>query len=655
MTTHQSPWFPIVTLLLALLSVAACARQPLPAATSTSQASVATSGEVTTFPTATTTPLPTPSPAAPTATATPMPSATPAPTETALPSPSPTATPLYCPEVAPAEVLEVLTSRPLRVFFVERGDLRVWDEATDTTETLVEGRVYRLYLSPDGETVAFLRQEEPGMISDAKQMALWAVDADGENERLLIGGEELRALGPARVHDIDVEVANPIRIEWLPGAQALAYGLELLGPNQCCGRAREVHLLDTETGAQRLLLATETDTSFTFSPDGLWMSLADDTGIDLLALEGGNRINDVVTYPLIGLGGSVYHARPIWADDGREFSVPIPSANPFSGDATLTVWEVAAADGAARELATLNGFPLPVGRNLGSAIFSPDRSQIAFYRTPERSNMGDLLIADVEGTWQTVYDSGWGPRFLGWAPDGSRFAYTVGQERQRLLRIGRLCERPIVFDGPPPAGDTPVTWIDGERFLYQAQYGSAGPTTLLLGTLDGSVREIGQLAERQDSYAFRETGTYGSEAYGFQFAIPSGYVVVEYGHPDALLSVSLHERVVLADERARPKPEIFVTVHQNEQGLSVEEWLAAHTAETVTDTYPVYVGPRNVQRGRVAERPALSFEDMTWSHSYVTLLEGDGTILEIGYVQFGYPGLADAFEHVRQSLAFGED
>jgi hypothetical protein len=610
---------------------------------------VATSGEATTFPTATPTPLPTLSPVAPTATTTPMPSATPAPTGTALPTTTPTSTPLYCPDETPPAAV----AYPIRVFFAERGDLRVWDEATDTTETLVEGGVYRLYLSPDGETVAFLRQEAPGMISGAKQMALWAVDVDGGNGRLLIGGEELRALGPARVHDIDVEVANPIRIEWLPGAQALAFGLELLGPNQCCGRAREVHLLDTETGAQRLLVATENDTSFTFSPDGRWMSLADDTGIDLLALDGGNRINDVVTYPFIGLGGSVYHARPIWANDGREFSVPIPSANPFSGDATLTVWEVAAADGAARELATLNGFPLPFGGNVGSAIFSPDRSQIAFCRSPERRNEGDLLIANVDGAWQTVYDSGWGPRFLGWAPDGSRFAYTMGQERQRLLRIGRLCERPAVFDGPPPAGDTPVRWIDGERFLYQS--GEWGWTTLFLGALDGSVREIGRLSESLDSYAFSETGVYASEAHGFQFAIPSGYVVVEYDHPDALLSVSLHKREILADDGIVPKPEIFATVHQNEQGLSVDEWLAAHTAEAVTDTYPVYVGPRNVQAGRVAGRPALSFEDMTWSQGYVTLLEGDGTILAVGYVPFDYPGLADAFEHVRQSLTFGED
>ena len=223
----------------------------------------------------------------------------------------------------------------------------------------------------------------------------------------------------------------------------------------------------------------------------------------------------------------------------------------------------------------VDGFPLPFAGNVGSAIFSPDRSQIAFYHPPGRSNEGTLVIA-----------------------------------------------------------------------------GTAGPTTLLLGALDGSVREIGRLSETLDSYAFSEAGTYVAEAFGFQFAIPSGYAVADYGVPDALLGVSLHERVILADERIFPKPEIFVTVHQNEEGLSVAESFAAHTAEEITDSYPVFVNPRNVRAERIAGRAALSFEDMTWSHGFVTLVEGDGVIVKIGYVPFAYPGLADAFEHVRQSLTF---
>lgn len=145
--------------------------------------------------------------------------------------------------------------------------------------------------------------------------------------------------------------------------------------------------------------------------------------------------------------------------------------------------------------------------------------------------------------------------------------------------------------------------------------------------------------------------TYVSEDFDFQFAIPDGYVVQEREHPDALLVVSLYEESVVADEGIH-QPEIFVTIHQNQETLSVEEWFETHTADTLTDTYPVYVGPRNVQTEQIAGRAALSFEDMTFSHASVTLVEGTGYILATGYVPIDYPGLAEDFERVLNSLTF---
>lgn len=475
-----------IFLIALMLLLGACSRQPLPATTTTVLDVAVVTEEATATPSATTTPVPTATLESPTATVTPVP------TETPLP----TVTPVYCPDDTPPTGVE---AGPIRVFFVEDGNLRIWDEETDTTETLVEEGVYPLYLSPDGETVAFLRQEEPGTIDASKQMALWAVDADGGNEHLLIDGDTFRAMGPARIGEFDVLAVNPLYLTWLPGTQELAFRVYSVIHALGNTTEPEIRLVDTSSGAQRVLL-TEGVGRFTFSPRGRRMTLADDTGIDLLDIGGGNRIEDVVTYPTIGFEGGVWYPTPIWTDDGSEFSISIPSANLFDGKETLTVWEVATDDGAAQELATFDGFPMPFLGNVGSAIFSPDRSQIAFFHTPDRSGRGDLLIANVEGQWQVVYDSGWSPRFLGWAPDGDRFAYVVGQGQvQRRLRIGRLCRRPAIFEGPPPAGDTPVTWIDGERFLYQS--GEQGPKMLLLGAVDGSVREIGRLSELLDSYA----------------------------------------------------------------------------------------------------------------------------------------------------------
>jgi len=490
----------LLFLMLVAFSFGACTRQPLPSATPpVTQVAVATAGESAAT---TTTPLPTLAPEVPTLNASPLPSATPAPTQTALPSPTATNTPAYCPDEAPTGAS---TSGSLRVFFVERGDLRLWDEETGTTEMLAEGGVYRLYPSPDGETIAFLRQEERGIADGSKQMALWAVDADGGNERLLISGDAFRALGPERVGDFDVLAANPAQIQWLPGTNELAFRVYPVISALGAAAGPAIHIVNVQTGLVRAFLTTEGDESFSFSPGEARkrMTVADDTGIDLLVIGGGGRSDDVVAYPHIGLGHSAYRANPVWAEDGSAFSLALPSADPFGGNATLTVWEVAADGGNAQELATFTGFPLPTYPNFGSAIFSPDRSQIAFYRAPERSNQGELIIAEVTGAWKAVYDAGLSIRFLGWAPDGGHFAYAFGPPERHPLRIGRLCQAPSVFEGPPVAAGTPVTWVDGERFLYQSGEGSS--TRLLLGALDGSVREIGELAERLDSYAFTST------------------------------------------------------------------------------------------------------------------------------------------------------
>ncbi len=146
---------------------------------------------------------------------------------------------------------------------------------------------------------------------------------------------------------------------------------------------------------------------------------------------------------------------------------------------------------------------------------------------------------------------------------------------------------------------------------------------------------------------------YTSEEFNFQFAIPDGYFVREYEHPDALLVISLYEESVIADERIH-KPEIFVTIHRNEENLSVQKWFDTHTAETLSDIYPVYIGPRNLFMWNVAGRDALSFEDMTFSHAYVTLIEGESYIMALGYVPFNFPGLAEDYERLLNTLAFRE-
>ena len=66
-----------------------------------------------------------------------------------------------------------------------RVDLKVVDIATGTARTLVAGWQYAawppLSWSPDGDTILFSRENDPGT-------GLWAIDADGDDATLLVEG-----------------------------------------------------------------------------------------------------------------------------------------------------------------------------------------------------------------------------------------------------------------------------------------------------------------------------------------------------------------------------------------------------------------------------------------------------------------------------------
>jgi hypothetical protein len=152
--------------------------------------------------------------------------------------------------------------------------------------------------------------------------------------------------------------------------------------------------------------------------------------------------------------------------------------------------------------------------------------------------------------------------------------------------------------------------------------------------------------------SFRLTN-YRSPESAFQFAIPPGYCLYEYEHPEAALVLSLYEESAIVSEQIH-KPEIFVAIHHNPDELDAQAWLAAHTADAVTDLYPIYVNPRNPQAASVANRAALTFEDMTWSHALVTLIEGNGYILAAGYTPYAHDSLAEVFTELLTSLRFDE-
>ena len=109
--------------------------------------------------------------------------AVPLPTPTAVPSPTPTAFPATAsPSPAPKPTV-------LRITYFNDG-LTVWTEGSGSRK-LADADVEQARISDDGQVVAYLSRNSQGIHE------IFAVNADGSNQRVLVGQDYLQNIEPA--------------------------------------------------------------------------------------------------------------------------------------------------------------------------------------------------------------------------------------------------------------------------------------------------------------------------------------------------------------------------------------------------------------------------------------------------------------------------
>ena len=108
-----------------------------------------------------------------------------------------TATPLSLPTESlstamPSPSVPPLPIGTIVVVFVKDGNIQVWDEATQQTQTIVNtGDVSSVTVSDDSQTIAFTRRSWVGDVLDGyEQFALWAMDRDSGNPRELSSAKD---------------------------------------------------------------------------------------------------------------------------------------------------------------------------------------------------------------------------------------------------------------------------------------------------------------------------------------------------------------------------------------------------------------------------------------------------------------------------------
>lgn len=139
---------------------------------------------------------------------------------------------------------------------------------------------------------------------------------------------------------------------------------------------------------------------------------------------------------------------------------------------------------------------------------------------------------------------------------------------------------------------------------------------------------------------------------GLSLQYPDDFVLKEWKgeHINAVKSVSILNAGD-AESGGGMLPEVFITVYENDDQLSLDEWIEQHNVE---DELPFYDSPQFVRADNINNIDVIHFveHDFMDIESQFTLFETkDQThIIQIGYVWLQHAYIARAYWHVLESM-----
>ena len=360
----------------------------------------------------------------------------------------------------------------LIVAFVENGDIKLWREATNQTETIFDdGGVSRVVLSDDAQLIAFTRHWFD--FDQCEQSALWIVNRNGENAREIVSPAELGAT----LGDMDCEYPSAVfaQIEWLPRTHRLVYSVISDGEH---ASPQGLYLADADTLSIAELIPADYSLRFVSSPDGSQIALISATSLGFINADGWRQ--DVLAYPKKGVPIARI-PNGVWTQDGRAFLIAAPIESESMFALNYTIMRVPLYGSAAQQLATITN------TNLDSVAFSPDGQQAAFaqdsgwFITPLPVEVGPVAIPR-----RIILDS---YANLHWSPEGAAYLFpdksngALFQLCPNATQGSQVCGEPLTQEN---GFIDVIQWIDGDRFLYLTRE----PHRLSLGRLDGTTIPI---------------------------------------------------------------------------------------------------------------------------------------------------------------------
>jgi len=353
---------------------------------------------------------------------------------TALPSPAPTAVPATAsraPTAVPPTMSPSPTPKPnvLRVVYSKGGRVTLWTEGKGARQ-LAEANFEQVRISDDGQVIAYLGYSSLGAYE------IFAVNADGTNQRLLVGQDYLQNIQPA---------GQKVSFDFAPASHTLYFVTDQY----------DLHRVNSDSGVPTPVFGAGAGGFFSFSPDGQWMTLYHPREL-VLARSDGSAARVVYEWlPDYGVGTT--GPEIVWELDSAGFRMVAPTGPQGSPD-SMTVWYF-----------PVNGNPVKQMSYAGSygANLSPDGRKVVYLYYQHEPIDVHVVTADGKDTTYNSYSSKSYVNLgvMGWTPDSKRFLLNLSKDGR--LVVPYLCavgERPIKLTDTDDAHS--VVWIDAQRVLF---------------------------------------------------------------------------------------------------------------------------------------------------------------------------------------------
>jgi len=353
------------------------------------------------------------------------------------PTTSPTGSPSLAPTSSLSTALPSPTPKPtvLRVVYFKGGYVVQWTEGRGARQ-LAEANFDQVRISDDGQLIAYLGYSSAG---NSGPYGIFAINADGTNQRLLVGQDYVRNIPSAE---------RIVSFDFAPASHILYFVTDQY----------DLHRVDAASGAPVPVFGAGRGGYLSFSPDGQWMTLYHPNELVLTHLDGSDA-HVVFQYPE-DFRHTMTGPEIIWEPDSSGFHITSASGPQGSPD-SMTVWFVPVAGDPVKQMS----YAGPYGANL-----SPDGRQVVYLYYQHEPIDVHVVGQDGKDTTYNSYSSKSyvNLQFMGWAPDSKHFLLNLSKDGRLLVPY--LCavgEQPVKLADADDAH--PVVWIDAQRVLFASR------------------------------------------------------------------------------------------------------------------------------------------------------------------------------------------